>query len=101
MSAWTCRSTKARPTQRLLHPVLGSHDGRALVPIPKSREKREPVGDINIAMVDSLKVLDRNRPIREGDIRPRRGRLAVDIFLFQSCLRHIPQFCLLGIGGLP
>ena len=30
-----------------------------------SEEKREPVSDINIAAVDSLKVLDPNRPIRE------------------------------------
>jgi hypothetical protein len=34
MSAWTCRQT-ARPTQRLFHPVLESHDGRAFAPIPK------------------------------------------------------------------
>ena len=32
-----------------------------------SEEKREPVSDINIAAVDSLKVLDPNRPIREAD----------------------------------
>jgi len=30
--------------------------------------KREPVGDIDIAVLDSLKVLDPGRPIREGDI---------------------------------
>jgi hypothetical protein len=34
-----------------------------------SEEKREPVSDIDIAAVDSLKVLDPNRPIREADIR--------------------------------
>ena len=33
-----------------------------------SEEKREPVGDIDIAVVDSLKVLDPRRPIREADI---------------------------------
>jgi len=33
-----------------------------------SEEKREPVGDIDIAVLDSLKVLDPRRPIREGDI---------------------------------
>src|SRR5277367_7008469 len=32
-----------------------------------SEEKREPVRDIDIAVVDSLKVLDPNRPIREAD----------------------------------
>ena len=30
-----------------------------------SEEKREPGGDINTALVDSLKALDPNRPIRE------------------------------------
>ena len=44
-----------------------SHDGRALVPI--SEEKHEPVSDIHTATVDSLKVLDPNRPIREADKR--------------------------------
>jgi hypothetical protein len=33
-----------------------------------SGEKREPVGDIDIAVVDSLKVLDPRRPIREADM---------------------------------
>ena len=33
-----------------------------------SEEKREPVSDINTAVVDSLKVLDPKRPIREADI---------------------------------
>jgi hypothetical protein len=31
-------------------------------------EKREPVADIDTAVLDSLKVLDHNRPIREADI---------------------------------
>jgi hypothetical protein len=40
-----------------------------------SEEKREPVSDIDIAAVDSLKVLDPNRPIREADMlgRPLRA----------------------------
>ena len=38
-------------------------------PSAHSVEKREPVSDIDTAVVDSLKVLDPNRPIREGDIR--------------------------------
>ena len=49
----------------MFHLVLESHDGRAFV--PSSEEKREPVSDIDIAVVDSLKVLDPNRPIREAD----------------------------------
>jgi hypothetical protein len=33
-----------------------------------SEEKREPVSDIDAVVVDSLKVLDLKRPIREADI---------------------------------
>jgi hypothetical protein len=33
-----------------------------------SEEKHEPVSDIDIALVDSLKALDPKRPIREADI---------------------------------
>jgi len=33
-----------------------------------SEEKHEPVSDIDIAVVDSLKVLDPKRPIREADV---------------------------------
>jgi hypothetical protein len=35
----------------------------------ESGEKREPVSDIDTVVVDSLKVLDPRRPIREADIR--------------------------------
>ena len=55
-----------RSRNRLFRLVLESHDGTALVPIPK--RKREPVSDIDTAVVDSLKVLDPNRPIREAGI---------------------------------
>ena len=37
-------------------------------PRADSEEKREPVSDIDIAVVDSLKVLDPNRPIREAEL---------------------------------
>lgn len=40
-----------------------------------SEENREPVSDINTAVVDSLKVLDPKRPIREADI----GRQLFDV----------------------
>ena len=56
----------ARPPIRLFRPYP---------PIPwwkglgaDSEEKREPVSDIDTAVVDSLKVLDPKRPIREVDI---------------------------------
>jgi hypothetical protein len=38
-------------------------------PGANSEEKREPVSDIDIAVADSLKVLDLKRPIREADIK--------------------------------
>ena len=40
-----------------------------------SEEKREPVSDIDTALVDCLKALDPTRPIREADIR----RLGSDV----------------------
>jgi hypothetical protein len=39
-----------------------------------SEEKREPVSDIDIAVADSLKVLDPKWPIREADIAFPRAR---------------------------
>ena len=40
-------------------------------PSADSEEKREPAGDIDTEWVDSLKVLDLNRPIRKALGRPR------------------------------
>ena len=55
----------------MFHLVLESHDGRA--PGADSEEKREPVSDIDTVVVDSLKALDPEWPIREADIsEPRR-----------------------------
>jgi hypothetical protein len=50
----------------LFHLVLESHDGRA--PGADSEEKHEPVSDIDTVVVDSLKALDPEWPIREVDI---------------------------------
>jgi hypothetical protein len=49
----------------LFHLVLESHDGRA--PGADSEEKHEPVSDIDTVVVDSLKALDPEWPIREAD----------------------------------
>jgi hypothetical protein len=54
----------------LFHLVLESHDGRAAG--ADSEEKHEPVSDIDTVVVDSLKALDPEWPIREADIA-RRG----------------------------
>src|ERR1700758_2264837 len=48
----------ARPRQRLLHLVLESHGGRALVPIPKRSASPRP--DVDTAAVVSLKCLTPN-----------------------------------------
>src|SRR5215471_2267821 len=84
MSAWTYRSSDgkaarkfacplgptvrltARPPERSFRLVLESHDGRA--PGADSEEKHEPVSDIDTVVVDSLKALDPEWPIREADI---------------------------------
>jgi hypothetical protein len=47
----------------LFHLVFESHDGRALG--AESEEKREPASDIDTGVVDGLKVLDPEWPIRE------------------------------------
>ena len=49
----------------MFHLVLESHDGRA--PGADSEEKHEPVSDIDTVVVDSLKALDPEWPIREAD----------------------------------
>src|SRR5262245_66273612 len=57
----------ARSPKRLFHLVFESHDGRA--PGADSEEKHEPVSDIDTVVVDSLKALDPERPIREAAVR--------------------------------
>jgi len=54
----------------LFHLVFESHDGRA--PGADSEEKHEPVSDIDTVVVDSLKALDPERPIREAAVAVRR-----------------------------
>src|SRR4029077_12787044 len=66
MSAWTCRHTDGKVVQKIVPP-------RPRIPYWKglgadSEEKHEPASDIDTALVDSLKVLDPEGPIREADI---------------------------------
>src|SRR6266480_5059363 len=42
----------------------------------ESEEKHEPVSDIDTGVVDSLKALDPERPIREADVHPRSCNVA-------------------------
>jgi|SRR5271156_178141 len=67
MSAWTCRSSDGKAGQKIVPP-------RPRIPYWKglgadSEEKHEPVSDIDAVVVDSLKALDPEWPIREADIR--------------------------------
>ena len=59
-------STDGKAAQRLFRLVLESHDGRASG--ADSEEKHEPVSDIDTVVVDSLKALDPEWPIREAGI---------------------------------
>ena len=68
MSAWTCRSSDGKAAVRIAPP-------RPRIPYWKgpgadSEEKHEPASDVDTALMDSLKVLDPERPIREADINP-------------------------------
>jgi hypothetical protein len=49
-----------------------------------SEEKREPVSDIDTAVVDSLKVLDLKWPIREADIAAQ-----LRVYEFAPCCRSV------------
>ena len=66
MSAWTCCLQGGKAAQEIVPP-------RPRIPCWKgpgadSEEKHEPARHIDTAVVDSLKVLDPNRPIREADM---------------------------------
>src|SRR5271169_5646289 len=65
MSAWTCRLIDGKAAVEIVPP-------RPRIPWWKglgadSVEKHEPASDIDTALMDSLKVLDPERPIREAD----------------------------------
>jgi hypothetical protein len=66
MSAWTCRWCNGKADPKIVPPRLRIPYWKGLG--ADSEEKREPVSDIDTAVVDSLKVLDLKWPIREADI---------------------------------
>jgi hypothetical protein len=70
MSAWTCRSTDSKAADKIVPPRLRIPYWKGLG--ADSEEKHEPASDIDTVVVDSLKVLDPERPIREADIAFRR-----------------------------
>jgi hypothetical protein len=70
MSAWPCRSCCDKAVAKIVPPCPRIPYWKGLR--ADSEEKREPVGDIDIAAVDSLKVLDLKWPFREADIECQR-----------------------------
>jgi len=76
MSAWTYRHSDGKAAPKIVPPRLRIPWWKGLG--ADSEEKREPAGDIDAAVVDSLKALDPERPIREADIR---SRLPQSLFL--------------------
>ena len=64
MSAWFCHLTNGKTAQKIVPPRLRIPWWKGLG--ADSVEKHEPVSDIDTVVVDSLKALDPERPIREG-----------------------------------
>src|SRR6266481_9035710 len=64
MSGWTCRSTDGKAADKIVPPRLRIPWWKGLG--ADSEEKHEPVSDIDIALVDSLKALDPERPIKRS-----------------------------------
>ena len=67
MSAWTCRSSDGKAATKIVPPCLRTPCWKG--PGADSEEKHEPASDIDTAVVDSLKALDPDRPIREADMQ--------------------------------
>src|SRR6476661_653554 len=66
MSAWTCRATAGKAAQEIVPPRPRILWWKG--PGADSEEKHEPASDIDTALMDSLKVLDPEGPIREADM---------------------------------
>jgi len=57
-------------------------------PCADSEEKHEPASDADAAVVDSLKALDLNRPIREADISNYSAAICSGVFAWDAILRR-------------
>src|SRR5881397_2813599 len=66
MSAWTCRQSDGKAAPKIVPPRLRIPCWKGLG--ADSEEKHEPASDVDTELVDSLKALDPERPIREADI---------------------------------
>ena len=72
MSAWTCRQSDGKAAPKIVPPRLRIPYWKGLG--ADSEEKREPVSDINTVVVDSLKELDPEWPIREAEVTGPRSK---------------------------
>jgi hypothetical protein len=75
MSAWTYRSSDGKAARKIVPPRLRIPYWKGLG--ADSEEKHEPVSDIDTVVVDSLKALDPEWPIREADVVLHRGERQV------------------------
>ena len=78
MSAWICCYSDGKTAAKIVPPRLRTPSWTGLG--AESEEKREPASDVEAAVVDSLKVLDPERPIREaaiGRLDPQRTRRSI------------------------
>jgi hypothetical protein len=66
MSAWTCRQRAGKADPKIVPPRSRIPSWKGLC--ADSEEKHEPASDIDTVLVDRLKALDPNRPIREADM---------------------------------
>ena len=66
MSAWTCRYIDGKADHKIVPPRLRIPYWKGLS--ADSEEKHEPASAIDTVVVESLKALDPERPIREADI---------------------------------
>jgi hypothetical protein len=75
MSAWICRFPDGKTDRKIVlpRPRIPWWNGLGA----DSEEKHEPVSDAHTAIVDGLKALDPNRPIREADMATPRSSLAI------------------------
>jgi len=67
MTAWTRRQFAGKAAQEIVPPRPRNPCWKGLR--ADSEEKREPVSDFNTGVVERLKALDPERPIREAVIR--------------------------------
>ena len=66
MSAWTYRHSDGKAARKIVPPRSRTPYWKG--PSADSEEKHEPASDSDTVVVDSLKALDPERPIREADI---------------------------------